>query len=62
MKITRSKRVKFIYRDDKDRGVVFSTERKKLTHVCWELKYEKDLEDLRFMSRSIQRFLKDIKR
>ena len=62
MKITQTKKIKFIYEDDRGRKVTFSTIKKKLTHINWELAYEKDLEDLQFMSRSISRLLKDIKR
>ena len=62
MKITSSKETKFIYKDEDGRKVTFSTTNKKITHICWKVEYEKDLEDLRFMSRSMQRFLKDINR
>jgi len=62
MKITQTKKIKFTYEDKKDRGVTFSTIKRKLTHIHWDLPYEKGLDDLRFQSRAITRFLKDIKR
>ena len=62
MKITQTKKIKFTYEDENARSVTFSTAKKKLTHIQWDLVYEKDLDDLRFMSRAINRFLKEVKR